>query len=146
MPGKVATVLDHVGVTEKLGLPDANRTWSLDGAAKKEGEAPMRRCDECFAVFPAGHTTCPVCGAILEVKTKEPIEEAPGELVKVEGIAGIQERMREQRLEEARCQTMADFIELGRKRGYAKPQGWAWHRFNARAKRATSPRPFAPSS
>jgi DNA repair protein RadD len=144
MPGKTATVLDHVGVTEKLGLPDANRTWTLDGKVKKEGEAPMRRCDVCFAVFSAGCRVCPACGAELEVKPQEPIAEVAGELVKVEGIAGIQQRMREQRAEEARCQTMADFIELGRRRGYAKPQGWAYHRMQARAR--TKATHFAPSS
>lgn len=135
MPGKTATVLDHVGVTEKLGLPDANRTWSLDATKKKDGVAPMARCPECFACFPAGHRTCPICGAVLEVKEKEPIEEVPGELVKVQGIQGIQERMREQRMEEAQCHTMADFIELGRRRGYAKPQGWAYFRMAARQRR-----------
>lgn len=141
-PGKAhGTVLDHVGNTARCGLPDAHREWTLQGRKTKgERAAPMTRCPFCFACFTPGPERCPVCHALLPVKEKEPLAQVDGELEKVSGVDAIQDRMREQAKEERECQSLEDFQALGRARGY-KP-GWAWIRWNARARR----RSYTPSS
>lgn len=65
-PGKtVLRIHDHAGVVLAHGLPETPRDYSLE-QDKPPGEAPLTRCRECYALFPAGCTTCPNCGAVLE--------------------------------------------------------------------------------
>ncbi|HEY3818385.1 MAG TPA: DEAD/DEAH box helicase [Polyangiaceae bacterium] len=59
-------VLDLTGAAIMHGLPIDDRVWSLEGAAvRRTAEAlqPLARCRVCFAVFHAGPTQCPRCGA-----------------------------------------------------------------------------------
>lgn len=64
-PGKArCTVLDLAGSALALGLPDEDRTWSLDGTAVRRAEAlpAIQRCRACGALYrPAA--ACPRCGA-----------------------------------------------------------------------------------
>ena len=69
---KVAIILDHVGNFTRHGLPDDERTWSLEGRKKREKtQVTVRQCKVCFAVASASAKTCPYCGA--ELVEKKPL-------------------------------------------------------------------------
>lgn len=75
-PNKTATIIDHVANYSRFGLPDTKRTWSLEGREKKKSNnnsdsVPIKTCTNCFAVIPAGYSTCPICGHEIEIETTE---------------------------------------------------------------------------
>lgn len=129
-------ILDHVGNIQRLGLPDEERKWDLDGIRRRKGKrAPaVSRCPECFACFPPGPTACPSCGALLPIKERKGPEFVDGELKKIdaEAYADARAKMRAQHWEQGQCQSYEDLVALGRSRGYAKPEGWAWRVWNGR--------------
>lgn len=134
-PGKQrAIILDHVGNTFRHGLPDDERDWSLAGRPKKArqtspDEFPVRQCEECYTVHrPAPR--CPNCG-FLYPTSERAIEVVDGELERVEPS----EARRIAREEQAHAKTFEDLVELGRRRGYAKPRAWAKHVMAARGRR-----------
>lgn len=135
--GKVATIVDHVGNIQRHGAPSENRDWSLTETVrtgrrvKEDGTFAVRRCTECFAVFPAPRPTCPVCGAEY-VPTREEIRSI--ENVKMHLIE-MEELEREKRwalspeaLKEAR--TYSALCVIARHRGYKV--GWAYKQAVAR--------------
>lgn len=124
--GEPAIILDHVGNTERHGLPEEDREWTLEGRKRRKGERapPMSRCPVCFACFPLVMTDpalCPVCGSLLPRKEREPIESVDGELVKVQA----KEIRKAQRREQGACETVEELTELGITRGYKNPRFWA---------------------
>lgn len=135
--GKVATLIDHVGNIQRHGAPSEDRDWSLTETVrtgrrvKEDGTFAVRRCTECFAVFPAPRPTCPVCGAEY-VPTREEIRSI--ENVKMRLIE-MEELEREKRwalspeaLKEAR--TYSALCVIARHRGYKV--GWAYKQAVAR--------------
>jgi superfamily II DNA or RNA helicase len=69
------TVLDLAGSAHQcgFGLPDEDRTWSLDGDASRRTEPlpALSRCTECMAIFrPA--MSCPRCGAVRAALARVP--------------------------------------------------------------------------
>jgi len=137
-PGKErAVVLDHVGNVYRHGLPDDEREWSLlgrpKGAKADPAEAPVRQCEQCFAVHrPA--PVCPRCGFVYPVMVRE-IEEVAGELEQVDPM----EVRRVAKQAQAAARSLEELQELGRKLGH-KP-GWArfvWQAREAKAKRAAA--------
>ena len=60
--GDALIVLDLAANTLRHGLPDMERRWSLAGAEKPEGDAPVRVCPNCGAVNPLGAVECELCG------------------------------------------------------------------------------------
>lgn len=149
-PGKAsATVLDHVGNVERHGLPDADRSWDLDGAKRRPpGEAPLCCCPACFACHhPA--PVCPYCGHVYEGEPRlPPGVDRDAQLVKVERTprdlwTDVRERMRYSQAEQGRCQTLEELVDLGVRRGYGNPRGWARHVWRARL-RSQYRQPVAP--
>lgn len=68
-PDKVAIILDHVGNYRLHGLPDDEREWTLEAKTKKkQDEAPIKNCPQCFSVVPKQANKCPYCGC--EFKTQ----------------------------------------------------------------------------
>ena len=132
-PGKSeAIILDHAGNSLTHGLPDDVREWSLDDRERRKradaGEVAIRQCEECFFVYrPAPR--CPQCGHVAQVAKRE-IEVVEGTLAEVERS----QVRRTQRLEERDCHTLEDWQALARQRGYKS--GWAFHRWQARQRRA----------
>ncbi len=62
-----AIIIDHVGNVLHHGLPDAQRTWSLDrrdrrSKLKPDDSIPVRACPNCTAVYERTHSACPFCG------------------------------------------------------------------------------------
>lgn len=140
-PGKErAVILDHVGAVGLHGLPDSERVWTLDGQKKKPKAPPVRRCPRCFACF-SPRPECPSCGYIFgqDRETGRTIDHVDGELseVKGQGYDEVRERMRRHQRENAACRTVDDLIALGKRRGYASPEGWA-RRYHAARERLVS--------
>lgn len=129
---ETAIILDHAGNSLRHGLPDDEREWSLEDRVKRSraapSESPVRQCEQCYRVYrPA--PKCPGCGYEAPVAARV-VEEVEGVLAEIDAAAV----KREARREESQCHTLADWQELARKRGYSP--GWAFHRFNARQRRA----------
>lgn len=68
-PGKTAIILDHAGNTLRHGLPDDERSWSLQGTQKtlrdleEQGPPPPLTCDTCFCqIRRPAPPICPCCG------------------------------------------------------------------------------------
>lgn len=73
-PGKDhAIIMDHVGNTQRHGLPTDPRDWSLKGRRKRNRDAapPVKVCDGCFAAIPSAATVCPVCGHQFQTERRE---------------------------------------------------------------------------
>lgn len=117
-------LLDLVGGFSRLGLPDDEREWSLDGEIKRKKEKagePVRICPSCFAAY-APAPACPVCG-LAHIPQGRKVEEVEGEMVEIDP-----EQMRRQRvIEQARAETLDDLIRLATARGYRSPERWAAH-------------------
>lgn len=130
--GGPAIILDHVGNWMRHGRVEEEREWTLDGqSAKKRPKEVViatKQCESCFAVFTT--PACPQCGTVREIQSRE-IEQKAGTL-KVLTEADI-EAIRNKHQEEHECQSLGDFIALGKKRGYAA--GWSWYRWNNSAQK-----------
>ena len=128
---KPHVLLDLVGGFARLGLPDDEREWSLDGRlkekrARNENEERVRTCQVCFAAYEP-RPVCPECGHVYTAKHRT-IEELEGDLQEIDI-----ETIRKQRLEEQKqARSLDDLIKLATARGYKSPEKWAAHVFTAR--------------
>lgn len=68
------TILDFGNNIRKHDYWESPRTWSLDKKEKKDGEAPIKECPECFYLMPARIMECPNCGYFFQLTEKQ-IEE-----------------------------------------------------------------------
>lgn len=87
-PGKErALLVDLRGAVWKHGLPDADRTFSIDGIeSKPPSDEEVKQCPACGAVFAIGTPwPCSMCGFAPEKPTTR--AEEPEELVKVEKVS-----------------------------------------------------------
>lgn len=129
-----AILLDLVGNLARLGLPDEEREWSLEGRVKKKrtGEE-MFTCPQCYASHDPA-PSCPECGHVYEKQTREGgggrmLGEVEGELEEIDLEKARRARQREQQ----KARTLDDLIALATSRGYKSPEKWAAHVFTARA-------------
>ena len=98
-PGKADCIIaDHAGnASERFGLPDQDRQWSLTGRGKRtRGVDPdalaITTCPGCFALY-HGHT-CPRCGHSRPVQQRR-LRQAGG-LLRPLTKAELQQRQRQQ--------------------------------------------------
>jgi superfamily II DNA or RNA helicase len=136
-----AIILDHANNSQRHGLPDDDRVWTLAGRRKKrstEGIVPVRQCPKCFAMLPAAVNVCRYCSTPLAGDPRE-VEERDGELVEVNKDELRRQRSAEQ-IKRGREQRLAGslegLIELGRARGYKNPERWANYVWEGRQKKA----------
>lgn len=134
-----AIILDLVGNISRLGLPDDDFEWSLEGRKKGGREVSMLTCDYCFATHvPA--PKCPECGHVYPKKEAAAgggrvVEEVDGELEEID----IERQRRERAREQASAETLDDLVRLATARGYKSPERWAGHIWTARlAKRGAA--------
>lgn len=134
---EVAIYLDHAGNIERHGLPDEERNWTLEGTnigqgKGKKAEPSIRICPKCFAAQKSGSSSCLYCSHEFEVKSRK-IEQADGPLSKItkEELAERREK-KKQRFAQIQAESLKDLIELGKKRGYKKPEKWATYIYQAR--------------
>ena len=130
-PNKVATLLDLVGNSYELGLPDEVREWSLaDGevASARETNATMpSTCGNCHASFIG--RVCPWCNfetpldAIDEVAVALEIAKPTPKKAKPTGRR--KELNRELSMAWRSTDPAREIMAIGERRGY-KP-GWAFH-------------------
>lgn len=125
-----AILLDLVGGFARLGLPDEDVEWSLDGAENGKRtvkqEERVRQCPSCFAAHDPA-PKCPECGHVYVVAGRK-INEVEGELVEVD-----QEALRRQRVQQqGAAKTLDDLVKLATARGYKSPAKWAARIFTYR--------------
>jgi len=129
-----AILLDLVGNLARLGLPDEERQWSLEGRKKVDREVSLLTCPKCFAVHEAA-PRCTECGFEYQAKAREAVvggrllDEVEGELQEVDVEAIRQQRRKEQ----SDAKSLDDLIALATARGYKNPEKWAAHILTARA-------------
>ncbi|MGH3427825.1 MAG: DEAD/DEAH box helicase [Mycobacteriales bacterium] len=73
-------ILDHAGNAWRLGLPETDRPMELAAGclSRGGGEAPVKRCENCETLSPAGLRVCPVCHTPFPEPAQ--LEEVEGEL------------------------------------------------------------------
>lgn len=133
-----AIILDLVGNLARLGLPDDDREWSLDGRQKKDREVQVAQCPTCFASH-APARACPECGyeyPVLERGAGEGrvLDEIEGELEEIDLTAIREQRKREQ----GQAKSLEELVSLATARGYKSPAKWAAHIYTARQQKAAS--------
>lgn len=130
-PDKRATIYDLVGNVFTHGLPTEYDNWQLDAGRvinKRGGadEVLVRECKKCYLIYRGNNRICPYCGHD-NGKTQAEIKQEQIELERIESI--------NKRREVGRRQTLEDLIELGKKRGYKNPHGWAYYIMKGRNKK-----------
>lgn len=122
-------IFDHANHWERHGLPDDERTWSLNGATKRTREGTplgVKRCGACFGVTRPSARVCPYCGVAF-VRAAREVEQVDGTLVeaRVEELRALREQ---KRTFYATCHTLADWQRLAKRLSYRA--GWAWFMWN----------------
>lgn len=164
-PGKDrAIILDHAGNLARHGLAEDIREWSLEGAEKRKKKAKAedtiktRQCPTCFACHPWADR-CAECGHEYITDGRQ-VEVVGGDLVALDtrfqqcrGCSHVHSRwdascpkcgmihdaVRARKKEQGRAQTLDELVELGKRRGYKNPYGWAKHTWIARQGNKKSP-------
>lgn len=132
-----AILLDLAGNIGRLGLPDDEHQWSLEGRKKSEREIENLTCPVCFASH-RPMRICPECQYVYPAEAKDlsaqgrMLEEVEGELEEIDRAA-IQAQRRQ---EQGRAQSLDELIQLATARGYKSPAKWAAHIFTARQAKA----------
>ena len=130
-----AIILDHAGNTYRHGLPDDPQDWTLEDKPKqkkKKGEGDeekAKQCPKCAAWYSPLKRKCPECGFMPPVQSRG-IEEVDGQIEELDLKVVRQMRVREQ----SGARSIDDLVDLGVKRGYKNPAGWAAHIWTARAR------------
>ena len=120
-PGKIATVIDHVGNVHRFGLPDQRRSWSLASAAPKKSSVPIKTCSNCFSVYAAQAKRCPLCGFVAPIieRSLELENDKDAKLEEIKQGFIIDYR------EPTECKNMKELYQLAENKGYKR--GWAYH-------------------
>jgi superfamily II DNA or RNA helicase len=118
-------LLDLVGGFGRLGLPDEDREWSLDGKKKDEDQKEKGvTCPNCYA-FHEPAPKCPVCEHSYAhdriARGGRETKEVEGELEEIDIEAVRAAKKQEQRS----ANTLDDLVKLAVARGYKKPEKWA---------------------
>lgn len=131
-------ILDHAGSLDEHGwLPDDDVEWTLAGAKRKNGATKTFTCQNCGASVRSLAIVCAHCGMrVIKEKVDRAgaggVEHIDGDLQEIDREARRVARMKEQ----AKARTLEELVELGRARGYRRPEAWAAHLFTARARRS----------
>lgn len=125
-PGKVATILDHVGNVRRLGHHLEDREWTLNGRRQRHREKSesVTVCPVCFITLRSGPITCPECGYQFQSQQKCRLQVVEGKLQEVSlDEARLLARVR--KAQQGKCSTFDELVALGRQRGMRNPHGWA---------------------
>lgn len=123
--GKTAVLLDHAGNVMRHGLPDEDRSWTLEGVKKKkrktedddEEDIKVKCCPDCFSIHEP-QPVCPNCGHVYEIKARK-IEHIEGELKEIEQ-AQIEKMRRDRMLQQGKAQTVDELVKQGMSKGRAE--------------------------
>ncbi len=115
MPGKTATIIDHVGNCYLHGLPDDDRKWTLESKKKQENTVKIRECKRCFSVYPPTKDRCPYCG----YKAEKEIQRKDKKVVEIDLVElKRKEYLKNTRLSEAVLETWEEVVEFQKAHGY----------------------------
>jgi superfamily II DNA or RNA helicase len=137
-PGKQrAIILDHAGNTQRFGLPQDDREWSLCGVVRgqrrktvSDAQPSLRICPACFAANGANSIKCAECGNQFPQKPRK-LQVVDGDLREVKSAPTRRKIVNP-------ADNLDGLIALGKMRGYRNPEGWARHILAARlAKKGT---------
>lgn len=129
-PGKTAYLFDHAGNTRRLGLPDDEREWTLEGlrkkAKKKDDKEKVRVCPECNETYPLHIRQCR-CGYVFIVpRVMDHDEEA--ELAEI----NADEIRRQRAWDQSQADSLEKLVAFAVSKGYKHPHAWARHVLRAR--------------
>lgn len=142
-----AILLDLVGGFARLGLPDDEREWSLDGkrnGAVKASVEKARVCPECFAAHDPA-PKCPECGHMYVAQARK-IDEIEGELqeIDVEQLRRERQQQHDETARDIAAQIASGkvndpkldakvkaLMKVATARGAKKPAQWAAHVISA---------------
>lgn len=84
-----ALVLDHAGNHHTHGLVTEEIDYALDGERiATPAKLGLRRCKECYYLYPPSEPSCPECGAVYAADESDPPEvRGPGELVEFRPVS-----------------------------------------------------------
>lgn len=115
-PGKVATIIDHVGNVYRHGMPDEDREWSLEGKKKRtmaKVEFAIKCCPKCYGTHrPAPY--CPLCGHVYVVAERGGPDEKAGELAEVLELEKLRKKQ-----EVGRARDIVTLEQIAMARGYS---------------------------
>jgi superfamily II DNA or RNA helicase len=135
-PGKDhAVIIDCVGNVHTHGLPDADRTFTLEGKEEEEKAPGVRECPKCYALMPAGTPRCPECGYIFAAKPIKEVAIQHVDLVEIKTANLAIKKDRRRRIAMARTFEQLDALRI--EFGY-KP-GWTYLIMRERTPRACKP-------
>lgn len=129
MPNKEAIIIDHVGNYSRHGLPTTEHDWTehFKGQNKKskENTVVVKECESCYGVYQGNDAKCPYCGHVHIVeRIREELDiDEKAELQEITEADVFTLNLKEPK----DCKSMQELIDLGKSRGYKKPQGWAFY-------------------
>lgn len=116
-------ILDHVRNYTRHGMPDDERSWSLEGKKKRvkgqQEQVAYKLCKVCFLMYHPRHRECPNCKAPNE-SDKKLIEEVEGSLVQIK--KNIVQRKDQSVVQKKR----QELVTIQKAKGY-KP-GWVFYK------------------
>lgn len=129
-PNKKAVIIDHVGNYMRHGLPNTDRTWTLENVkkdSKKKGRpedlVSLTSCPHCFAVIESGSNPCPLCNFEIVVEDKD-LEVVDADLNKIDQLSfktdyrAIQLKKEYAKKEVSELKSLEDFYLYAKSRGY----------------------------
>ncbi|HEL6854062.1 TPA: DEAD/DEAH box helicase [Listeria monocytogenes] len=127
-PEKTSIIIDHVGNVSRFGLPDMERTWTLEpkkGSNSKKAEAPVKICPDCFMTVLSSNKQCEHCGHEFKVEAKPIQIDDAAELQEItEPIFQVDYSSPND------CKNMKELYEYAKQHNYKR--GWAYHQGKAR--------------
>ena len=134
-------ILDHANCyNDHNWLPDDEVEWTIESKARDKKTQGIIHCKGCGAALKRGTEICVDCGTLTkasvgEFKERAGVSHIDGELAEITRQAAEAERQRlilDNKKDQGRARTLEELVELGKKRGYKNPTGWARNIFNAR--------------
>ncbi|EOW0484561.1 DEAD/DEAH box helicase [Listeria monocytogenes] len=127
-PEKTSIIIDHVGNVSRFGLPDMERTWTLEpkkGSNSKKAEAPVKICPDCFMTVLSSNKQCEHCGHEFKVEVKPIQVDEAAELQEItEAVFKVNYSS------PSECTNMKELYEYAKEHNYKR--GWAFHQGKAR--------------
>jgi len=124
-----AVILDAAGNSERHGMPDDSRQWSLKGQLKQRAglvaNVPVRVCPQCFGVHRPHLRVCPFCGYAHPLDSRIPEER---DIL----LQEKEQKRRQMRRDIGRARTVEDLERIRAERGYHP--GWVDHVLRSRHK------------
>ncbi len=126
-------LLDMVGGFGRLGFPDDEREWSLEGRKQAKRSGSLVSCPKCFGDHDPA-PKCPYCSFEYPKKARETggegrlLGEVDSELEEID----VEAVRRERKQEQANAKTLDELIRVATARGYKSPEKWAAHIITAR--------------